>query len=674
MAGSGTPGDGGPNRAPTDSPVATVGDVPVPSTSTGRATDGSRPPLRPGSSRSPRTGAAPTVTELGPAVLLLVAGVLIGIAAVVGVATAADGGPRGGVPVAAFTAALPGLVAVVVGLRAPTAGLALTAAAGWWGLARLLADLSLLGDLSTVVRPELFAETSARSQPFTVGAGVGALLLADLIWIVAAVLATRAVATRLLPDRPAGSALFGDPAPDGAAADRDGRTRWSVPVLLVGLLGVVLVAVGSLDPGYVGGFLDLRALPPGATLLGILGIGLAVIVAAGLVLVAGATRRSVAVPLLLGSGLAAAVPLLVAIIVVAGGDGIGSPELSGLVWWGLAGAVLLAVAGLLAPRGDGPAASAPQAHAGAASAGAPGPVPTEVPDGHRAAFLAGGLALLAGAASIGAAFTPLLLIDGKVPVGATADVVAPIGPPFAVAAAPVLLAGVLVLLAPTRRAGLIAAAVTWAGPLLALTQALAVRATVLFSASRPVDSPQQVAPPTWTDGLGFWSAWLAVLAALTAAVLAAIAARRLSDAATDVPDDDSVAASRPLRTGLAVGLSALTVVALSVPIWSTLGQGASSTLLSGYDVGVWGRWAVAVAVVIAVGAAARTLRADVALAAPIAAAAVTVQPLLVPAAVREQVGFTWGAGSWLVGAVAVLLLAAAPVFARQAARIRVGRR
>lgn len=632
----------------------------VPPTPTSRA-DG--PPRPSGARRDP----AAASTDLLPGVLLLVAGLLVGVAAVVGVVAAADGGPRGGVPVAAFVAALPGLAALVVGVRRPTAGLALAAAAGWWGLARLLNDLSLVGDPGAVVRPELFAETSTRSQPFGSASGVWLLLLADALWIVAAVLATRAVAPRLLPDRPTTSSLFGDP---GKAEDLpatgpeagSGRTRWSVPVVLVGLLGVVLVAVGALDPGYVGGFLDLRALPPGTTLLGVLGLGLAVIVAAGLVLVAAATRRSIAVPLLVGSALAAAVPFLVALVVVVAWSGDRVPGLSGSVWWGLAGAVLLGVSGLLAPQDEG--ADGDQA-AGRTTVD-PGPSG----DGSRFTLLTGVLTLVGGAVSLGAGFTPFLLLDGQEPVGATAEVVAPLAAPFVVASVPLFLAGLLTLAAPTRRAGLVAAGVVWAGPLLAATQALAVRETVLFSAARPVDNGRATTVPTWTDGTGFWLAWLAVLAALAAAVLAATAARRLADAVTQIPDDASVADSRPVRTGAAIGLSVVTVVALSLPVWSTLGTGASSTLLSGYDVETWGHWAVAVAVVVAVITAARTLRADVAIAAPLAAAAVAVQPLLVPAATRGQVGFTWGAGLWLVGALVVLLIASAPVFGAQARRIR----
>lgn len=618
--------------------------------------------------------------------VLLLAGLLTGVAAFVGAATPADGGARGGVSAAAFLAVLPGLVALLVGTRRPTAGLALTAAAGWWGVARLFADLSLFGDVSTVVRPELFAETSARSQPFAVSSGAWLLVVADVLWIAAGVLATRAVAPRLLPDRPAGGALFGDPDPPDRSADdptgdrvaRDGRTRWSLPVVTVGLLGVVLVAVGALDPGYVGGFLDLRALPPGTTLLGVLGTGLAVIVAGGLVLVAAATRRSLAVPLLVGSALAAAVPFLVVLVVVAGGSSIGSPGVSGSVWWGLAGAVLLGVAGLLAPRDDEPTTDAVPSASGdvpAASAiGARSAVAGTVggpADGGRAAQIAGGLALLAGVAALGTAFTPLLLVGGQSPTGVAADVVAPAGPPFATAAVPLLVAGVLAVLVPTRRAGLVAVTVLWAGPVLALTEALVIRGTVLTSVSNPLNATLDPSlRPTWSDGAGFWLAWAAVVLAVVAAVVAAVAARRLADAGTAVPDETSVADSRPVRVGLAAGLSVATLVALGVPIYATLGRGSATTLVSGYDVDIWGRWAIAGAVLIGVWTAARTLRVDVAVAAPVAAAVAAVQPLLVPAAVRGQVGFEWRAGLWLVGVLVVLLLVSAPVFGRQAARIR----
>lgn len=626
--------------------------------------------------------------------LLLLAGLLVGVAAVVGAADAADGGPRGGVPVAAFLAALPGLVALGVGFYRPTAGLAVTAAAGWWGVARVLADLALIGDPASAVRPELFAETSARSQPFGIAAGAWLLIAADLLWIAAGVLATRAVAPRLLPDRPASGVLFGDPAPLDRAVDdpafdpaadpaadpagdragdrlgdrstRDGRVRWSLPVVAVGLIGVVLVAVGALDPGYVGGFLDLRALPPGTTLLGVLGTGLAVIVAGALVLVAAATRRSLAVPLLVGSAVAAAVPFLVVLAVVAGGSSIGSPGVSVSVWWGLAGAVLLGLAGLLAPR-DEAAAGAALLSPDSADAPSPPQVPA---DRDRSAPAAGALALLSGLLSAGAAVVPVLLVGGRTPTGVPGELVAPIGPPFATAAVPLLVAGALTLLVPTRRAGLVAATVVWAGPVLALIQALEIRGTVgdvvgsAQAASRLSDQG-----PTWSDGAGFWLAWAAVVLAVTAAVVAAVAARRLTDAGTAVPDEASVVASRPVRVGLAAALTVLTIAALSVPIYATLGRGAAPTLVSGYDVDIWGRWAIAVAVLIGVWTAARTVRVDVAVAAPVAAAVAAVQPLIVPAAVRAQVGFEWRAGLWLLGALIVLLLAAAPLFGRQAARI-----
>ena len=131
---------------------------------------------------APRTRQAPASASASErasarllAGLLLLAGVLVGVCPLIGVVTTADGSPTGAVTIAAFTAVLPGLLAVALAVTRPTLGLAATAGAGLIGLARLFADLAVLTETDGVTRPELFYETTDRARPFaTTGRRVAA--------------------------------------------------------------------------------------------------------------------------------------------------------------------------------------------------------------------------------------------------------------------------------------------------------------------------------------------------------------------------------------------------------------------------------------------------------------------------------------------------------------------
>ena len=105
-------------------------------------------------------------SALGSAAALLLGAVLVGIAALAGIAHTYDGSALGIAHGAVWLVLLPALLAVVLSAWKPGLGLAFTAGAGVVAIARLIADLPVLTAPNTVIRPELFYEVSARAQPF----------------------------------------------------------------------------------------------------------------------------------------------------------------------------------------------------------------------------------------------------------------------------------------------------------------------------------------------------------------------------------------------------------------------------------------------------------------------------------------------------------------------------
>jgi hypothetical protein len=352
--------------------------------------------------------------------------------------------------------------------------------------------------------------------------------------------------------------------------------------------------------------------------------------------------------------MAAAVPPLTAVVAVLAGA---PTSVSSSAWWGLAGAVVLASAGLLA-RHRG---STVDRSDGDGDGGAPSPMLT---------LAAGGLTLLAAVAAFAASRTALLQVNGAVPDDAAAAVLAPAGPRFLVAAVPLGVAGVLLLIPPTARIGRAVACIVWAAPVYALAQALALRSLVVASADNPLnaDLPAEVRR-TWTAGPGLWWGVVAVALAVAAAVLAVITARQVEEASLQVVVDDSVEQSRLVRGWTAAGLTMLTVVSCTLPVYD-VGLTPSSTLFVGYDLDAWGIWAVALAVATASWAATLTRRPAVAAGYLLAAAGIAAVPLIVPGAIRDAPGFAWGPGLWAGGALVVGLLACVPVFAADARRVR----
>ncbi len=588
--------------------------------------------------------------------LLLAAGVLVALSPLLPVVHTADGVAVTAFPVAGWVATLPGILAVALALTRPVLGLAATAGAGLIGIARMLADLAVLTETDRVSRPELFVETTVQARPFGTGAAGWVLLAADALMVVVGVLAARRLAARVTTRDGPADVLFGSPppaTPDGTAAAAvvamtgapSARRRLNLPMVGIGFLGSVLLLVGNLDVPYTGGYLALRVLPFGSSVTGLASAVLLAGISAGVVLVAAALPRDVAQSLLAGTGLAAAVPLLTAVVAVLTGAPTG---LSGAVWWGLAGALLVAASGLLARRGPprtGPA--------------------DEVATPRTPTLIAAALGLAAAASLAGASRAALLYLDGAPPDEVTGVLLAPAALPLLVAAVALAVAGVLTLLpgtAPAGRAGLM---VVWAGAAYALGRAF--WATSLVSATS-TGSTTGVSH-SWTIGPGGALMSLGAALAVAAAITALVGHRRAGEASTEIVDDESLTRSREVRRWPAVAATVVVLAALAFPVYGGIGVSSAPSLLHGLDLDTWAFWALAVGAEIGVWFGAVSRWPQVAGAGPAAAALVLAQPLIVPETVRALPGFGLAAGFWVILGVALALIALGVVFARSAAGV-----
>jgi hypothetical protein len=417
-------------------------------------------------------------------------------------------------------------------------------------------------------------------------------------------------------------------------------------MLGVGFLGAVLLLVGNLDIPYQGGYLALRVLPFGTSVSGLAAAVVLSVIAAGAVLVAAALPRDLAQALLGGTALAAAVPSLTAVVAVVAGAPTG---LSAVVWWALAGAALLAAAGLLARRAVG--------RSGGSDTLASPATPT----------LIAAICALAAAAALGAASqTSLLYLDGAPPDEVSGVLLAPAALPLLIAAIPVGLAAVLALVPATAVVGRTGLMIVWAGAGYALGRAFWATSLVSATSSGSTTGITH----TWTIGPGGWLMSVGAALAVAAAVLAVTGHRRAEQASPEVVDDDSLAASRAARRWIAVAGSVAVPVALALPVYSGLGVSSAPSLLHGLDLDTWAFWALAVGGWLGLWLGATTRSALVAASAPVAAATVLAQPLLVPGVVRGLPGFTLAAGFWAIVVLVIVLLGVAAVDARSAAGVR----
>jgi hypothetical protein len=616
------------------------------------------------------------------AALLLLAGVLVGLSPAIGIVVTADGSATSAATAAAFVAVLPGLLALGLTGHRTLGGLAATAGAGVIGVVRLLTDVGILTAADAVIRPELFAETTDRARPFTLGAGSWLLIAADVLWLTVGVLAAirLAAATQVGGLGAPTDVIFGGPdssatvnptpaldtrqsagaQPNSAASTTvvgqalgtdqqlTGRAL-NLPMVCVGSVGALLLMVGALGTPYSGGYLSLRVLPFGSSMSGLVAAALLGFLTAIAVLVAGALPRPLAQAFLMGTALAAAVPSLTAVAAVVTGAPI---SLSPVVWCGLLGAAIVASAGWLA-GGRGVRVLSGDTD--------------DAPPAHWLTIGTGAAALLAAAALFGAANSALLYLDGSPPDDTVGAALSPAGPPLLVAAIPLAIAAALALIRPVAELGRTAVAVVWAGAVYAFGQVLLATSLVLSTAGDASTTGH-----IWSSGPGQWLTWVGTGLALVAAVLAGVTARRASQASLDIVDDASLEQARNARRWPAVALTVLIVLALSLPIHRSL-TGSSSTLVNGYDLDTWGLWALAIGSIGAVWAAALTRRAGAATTLLVAAAALVAQPLFVSADIRSVPGFELDIGFWVGIATVVVLVLTAGYFGRVAGRVRTSR-
>lgn len=606
--------------------------------------------------------------------MVLVGGVLAALAPLVGVVNTYDGSAVDAWAVAGWVAVLPGLLAVILALTGPVGGLAAAAGAGVVGGARFVMDLPVLLDPGSIARPELFVETTARAEPFRATAGGVLLLVADLVMLAGGVLGavwlSRAVSAADGPpveamsssDRtePAAETDQDTPGPnDGEPAPGDSGSLVVLPerprrrnnvMLVVGFLGVLLILGGTLPVPYTGGYLLERFVPVGGDVIGTLGVILLAGVAAVAVLCAVQLPRYLAVALLAGTALAAAVPALVAVVAVLAGA---PAALGGAVWFALAGAVLLGASGalsqvrLVSMRADDWAAR----------------------PGSR--VWVGILGLIAAGLSAAAGALPILHVDGRAEVVAAGAVAQDAALPIVFLGAAVVLGlgAVLTLVPATAVIGRPVLMVAVGGSAFAIARSLDTL-TVLIAGTRQTAVLGIVTPRTWSAGPGLWCGVGAVLVAAAAAVLARLDDRRVAGDALDVADDDALADSRRLRGLLAAAAAVTTAVVLCLPTYRTL-QGPSATLLGGFALDTWGVWALLGVTLGALVCAALDGRPAVVGAFPAASAAVVALRLLVPASVRSGPDFSTAAGtagSWVLVAVLVATSAAMVILTRRVPR------
>lgn len=626
-----------------------------------------------------RAGASAAFAAAG---LLVSGAALVGIGGLVGVVHTADRSPLGVASGAVWVVLLPGIVALVISGWRPALGPAFSAGAGLLAVSRLISDLTLVADPDTTIRPEFFYEVTDTSQPFTAAGGAALVVAGDLMMVFGGVLAAHRLArsrstpaerffrgpsARFTGVRPDGSgdpavgrsdsgpgllaealesavrAGRGDPAGFGA---RPVRNNW---LILAGFVGVLGLLIASLGLGYRGGYLAARYLPPGLDLWGIAAALALAVLGTVAVLSSAVLARQLVVALLGGVALTAAVPFLTAIAVKSAAAPV---QLNPTVGLGLAGAVVLAAAGLLSRINP-------------AQRGGDEPTGAAV----RPVNIAGAALTLAVAGTAALAWRlPQLRYNGG-PDPKLADgyaISSPLGLPFTVGMVVALIGGLLWLIPPLAGPGRAVASVAWLAGVVAVTQSLDVLGAVVASASVPNGA---FAPPTWTAGPGLWWGIVGVALGVAALTMTVTAGRRAADASPLIADEQTLGAARRIGSVVAAVLTVITVFALALPAYRTT-DGAAATLAVGFRVNSWGVLALAVGMVVAAWAAGRATSAGVAIAYALAGAGIVVVRLIIPAGLRAQDGFDVRPGLVAGYVAAAAFVVAAAVLAWSAGRIR----
>ncbi|MFE6615489.1 hypothetical protein [Amycolatopsis sp. NPDC057786] len=519
------------------------------------------------------------------------------------------------------------LYAVVTGRTGLTAGLVL----GLTALApgRLLLDLQLLADGSLAARPELFLADRLLALP-PAGPGLWPLVAGHLLTLAAGAFAAGA-------------------ARDEAelAGELDGRRRWRLlgPVLgVAGGVGLLLAPLGSGNAYLLAknafegptvamaGYLLLAALLPLTVLVAVsspsAGVGKGGFAGAGL------------------AALAVGVPPVIAGLVV---DRLSVAPGSVVVT--VAG---LALVGLAFTRFD--VAEVGEAVTGDQAGEA------KLPGLFWWRLVTGGLALLAAAAAVAGALTPVLKANGPTPVPETPARWLLLG------AAVVLAVPALFVFVPRLSAfarGVVAA--TWAGVVLAGAAVLSAALSVtedkavdpgLFGVDLPVPLPDKVgfsAGPgvTWT----FIALVLAAVAAL-AAVITGVVERDVSDDDSEMDTGlDGTRASGNVLTPL-VAAAVLAIAAFGTPVFTAPGYIAPG-LWSDFGAASWGLLG---ALAVVLGLYALVPRSRPAAAASALAGAALVLGLRaaeLPLVGSEYDGSSAGIGFWLALGAAVVTLVTA---------------
>ena len=642
------------------------------------------------------------------AILLLVGGAGVGLAAAIGVVRPDVPGTIGGATVAAWVAVLPAVIAVLLTAVRPLAGLALGAGIGITGVARLAADLFVLLQPESVARPELFYPVSGRAYPIGVAPGGLVLVAADAVTVIAGVLSARALSGVVddlgdrfvigrvageisggsLPDDPGagagggGAGGRGDGVASGAVDGRaGGPAARNVPMLVAGFMAVAFVGFGAAQLPYSGGFIEQRLSVPGTDFGSLIAPFLIAVVIVGAVILAGARPRTLASSMLGGVAVAAAVPALTAIVVGATDAPV---VLSWTVYAVLLGCVVLLLAGLLSTVRWSAGAAWSTSRAGSAETGAaadaaadagPGDtaadyrsVADEPADSGPPARWASTLGLLAAGAFLAAWSLPVVLLNGhREALGTngyrTDDRVS----------ASLLLVGILLAVSAVAsmvrrpavaRSGRAAQLVGWSSAV----WVLALPIDLLESLGSQVGEAQNFAdagildPASvshWTIGPGLWLAIAGALLAAAAAVAAGIALGRAEDEDTTVTDDESAERSRRWRWVVAGILLVFSTAVLAMPIYRIVGAGSavSSSSVFGGAGDVWGVWALLAGIAVAVVAGARTRYGEVAAGAVLAAAAVMAIRLVFPRGLAGDPGFRPEAGR-ITGWIGVAMLLA----------------
>lgn len=562
---------------------------------------------------------------LPPVGVLALSAVLYAVSRWLPVVTTADGSTPSA-PVAGWWIGLPVLVAVLVATRCGTGAAAVVLGAGAVAAGRLVADLGLLLAPDAALRPELFGVDSLAAFPLGPGPGSAVVLAADLLALLAAGLATRTALAGWEPPMGRTGPASGDP---GRADPERARTLRSGPAPLIGLVAVALVVVSSLGVLYASPLPVVR--PLGLADIGVPGLSgalLAGLLIGGVVVLASSVPVRAARGLYLGSGAAAAVAPLTAL--TAGGD----INPSGLAWVGIAGAVLLAAAGLVVrDPGDHPSAVPSAADDRWIRVAGPGV--------GVLTLLAAGAALLAYRApqattvlgeqlasfdAAGAAFLPSAVVLGLIGVSAVIPVAA--------------------------RWARLALRLGW------LPVVAAVLVSLEFSSSSVWVSSAIFGAGGVQRAAGSWWGILAAVLAVLAVVLAGVLDPRLSldEEAPERPDG----ADR-LRSTVAGLLSTLAVAAFAFPVLIANDRPAAALFVGDARVDTYGAWMLTVGLVAGIWAGCRHPRRAGTVTLLLTVAAVAATRVALTPAVVHQVHFEVRPGLVLTAVLVVAAVVAAGV-------------